>query len=185
MAAIDVLNDQVDLTPQRYLPHAAEASVDPALILATIDDFGRLIDDVRRSLPLVRKSTAEALHAASHADAQVATPEQVGAELAPGVQLLRVDKNLFDPWFVAGILSRTDNVRVAGRASSSGSGALRIDIRRLAIPVVPLEQQRAYGEAFQRLAEFRTGLGRVAAAGNALARDIGDALTSGVLTITP
>ncbi len=256
--AIDVLNDQVDLTPQRYLPHTAEDSLDPVRILAAIDDFGRLIDDVRRSLPPVRESTAEALRAASHAEvadliragsvavhravtrsrasstgtdrpvltssdvlagrpatgtathaatedagsrvedgdilipvigreivAQVATPEQVGAELAPGVQLLRVDRNLFDPWFVAGVLSRTDNVRVAGRASSSGSGALRIDIRRLAIPVVPLEEQRAYGEAFQRLAEFRTGLGRVTAAGNALARDIGDGLTSGALAITP
>lgn len=77
--------------------------------------------------------------------ARMATPEQVGAELGPGVQLVRVDPARFDPWFVAGVLSRTDNLRVAGRASSAGNGTLRIDIRRLTIPVLPLDQQQTYG----------------------------------------
>ncbi|MFY1583654.1 hypothetical protein ACN267_04045 [Micromonospora sp. WMMD734] len=62
---------------------------------------------------------------------------------------------------------------------------MRIDIRRLAIPVVPPEQQRAYGEAFQMRADFRAELSRVATAGNVLAGEIGDGLTSDALAITP
>jgi hypothetical protein len=111
--------------------------------------------------------------------ARVATPKQVGAELGPGTQLIRVDTTRFDPWFVAGIISRSDNIRIAGRASSTANGILRIDIRRLTIPVVPLDQQQVYGHAFHQLAEFRTSLDEVAATGATLARDIGDGLTAG------
>ncbi len=49
--------------------------------------------------------------------ARVATPEQIDAELGPGLQLVRVDDAQFDPWFVAAALSRTENLRIAGRAS--------------------------------------------------------------------
>ena len=114
--------------------------------------------------------------------ARVATPEQVGAELGPGVQLVRVDPARFDPWFVAGVLSRSDNVRIAGRVSSS-NGTLRIDVKRLTIPVLPLDQQQAYGHAFRQLAEFRAGLNQVATTGAALVREINDGLTRGKLTI--
>ncbi|NBE80152.1 HsdM family class I SAM-dependent methyltransferase [Micromonospora rubida] len=252
--AVEVLDDQVDLTPQRYLPQADELAASPAQIIARIGDFDQLLDQVRRSLPAVRQAQTAALRAAPQADiadlirsgsmsvqravsrsrsahalasglvltaadilagapatgsaarapdddpgprvqagdilipvigrkisARVATSEQVGAELGIGVQLLRVDPARFDPWFVAGVISRTDNLRVAGRASSTGSGALRIDIRRLAIPVLPLDQQQAYGHAFCRLVEFRTGLDRAAASGAVLAREIGDGLTAGAL----
>ncbi len=117
--------------------------------------------------------------------ARVATSEQVGAELGPGVQLVRVDPARFDPWFVAGVLSRSDNLRVAGRASSTSNGTVRIDIRRLTIPVLPLDQQQAYGQAFRQLAEFRARLDEVAATGTALAREIGDGLTSGTLIVSP
>ena len=255
--AIEVLDDQVDLTPQRHLPRANELAADPAHIITRISDFGRLVDEVRRGLPSVREAQTAALRTAPQADvadliragsvavhravsrsrssgatadgsvltsadiltgrpatgtaaravsddpgpciqagdilipvigreiiAQVATPEQVGAELGPGVQLVRVDMARFDPWFVAGVMSRTDNLRVAGRASSAGSGSLRIDIRRLTIPVLPLDQQQAYGQAFRRIAEFRAGLDQAAAVGAALARQISDGLTAGILAVT-
>ncbi|MER7472753.1 N-6 DNA methylase [Micromonospora sp. NPDC000018] len=257
LPAIEVLDDQVDLTPQRYLPQAAELAANPAHIIDRISDFGRLVDEVRRGLPSVREAQTPALRTAPQADvadliragsiavhrtvsrsrsssktadgpvltsadilagrpatgtaaravsddpgprvqagdilipiisreiiAQVATPEQVGAELGPGVQLVRVDMARFDPWFVAGVMSRTHNLRVAGRASSAGSGSLRIDIRRLTIPVLPLDQQQAYGQAFRRIAEFRAGLDQAAAAGAALARQISDGLTAGILAVT-
>jgi hypothetical protein len=116
--------------------------------------------------------------------ARVATPEQVGAELGPGVQLVRVDPARFDAWFVAGVLSRSDNVRIAGRVSSASNGTLRIDIRRLTIPVLPLDQQQAYGHAFRRLTEFRAALDEASATGAALAREISDGLTSGTLIIS-
>jgi type I restriction-modification system DNA methylase subunit len=117
--------------------------------------------------------------------AQIATPEQAYAELGPGLQLVRFDAAQFDPWFVAGVLSRTENTRLAGRASSAGSSMRRIDVRRLDIPVLPLDQQRIYGQAFRRLAEFQAKLREIAAAGEALARDINKGLLAGSLTTDP
>ncbi|MER7444569.1 HsdM family class I SAM-dependent methyltransferase [Micromonospora avicenniae] len=254
---IDVLDDQVDLTPQRYLPQANELTSSPAQIIAGINDFDQLLDGLRRSLPAVRQMPATALRTAPQADvadlirsgsilvqratsrsrstndsagevlvltatdilsggaptgsaaraandnpgprvsagdilvpvigqkitARVATPDQIGAELGPAIQLMRVDTTRFDPWFVAGVVSRTDNLRLAGRTSSTGNSALRIDIRRLAIPVLPLDQQQAYGQAFRQLAEFRTKLDQAATTGAALAREIGDSLTLGTLGV--
>lgn len=256
--AIEVLDDQVDLTPQRYLPQAGALAADPARIISGISDFDQLVDRVRHGLPTVAQVTAAPLRAAPQADiadlirsgsiavlravsrgrptgatidavvlavadvlaggpatgvttravdddpgpqvrpgdilipvigsaisARVATADQVGAELGAGLQLVRVDTTRFDPWFVAGVISRTDNLRVAGRASSTANGALRIDIRRLAIPVVPLDQQRTYGHAFRQLVEFRTTLDRAAESGAALAREIADGLTAGTLDLSP
>jgi hypothetical protein len=117
--------------------------------------------------------------------ARVATPEQVGAELGPGLQLVRVNSEQFDSWFVAGVLSRTENVRVAGRASSAGSGLRRIDVKRVSIPVLPRDQQRRYGQAFRQLAEFQTRLRQAASVGESLAREINDGLVWGSLTATP
>nr|WP_205860938.1 N-6 DNA methylase [Planosporangium flavigriseum] len=256
ISAIDVLNDQVDLTPQRYLPQAGTLAADPAQTIVRISDFDRLIDEVRRGLPRVQKGTTAALSTApqasladliragsmsvqrtvsrTHANramasgavpassdlpsgsvtgtttragdddpvprvrandilipvmgreivARVATPEQIGTELEPNVQLVRVDPVRFDPWFVAGVLSYSDNLRVAGRTSSSTNGTLRIDIKRLTIPVLPLDQQQTYGQAFRRLAEFRAGLDEATAMGTALAREIRDGLTAGTLTVS-
>ncbi|MEV0733162.1 N-6 DNA methylase [Polymorphospora sp. NPDC050346] len=253
--AIELLDDQVDLTPQRHLPQAGELTANPAEIICRIGDFDRLLDHMRRSLPAVHETPTTPLLEAPQADvtdlirsgsitvqravsrsrptsaaggavltaadvlsggpasgqatrasddapgpqvnandilvpvigrrisARVATPEQIGAELGPGVQLIRVDTTRFDPWFVAGVLSRTDNLRIAGRTSSTASGTLRIDIRRLTIPVVPLKQQRAYGQAFRQLVEFRNTLEQAAATGAALAREIGDGLTTGALGV--
>ncbi|MFI6229261.1 N-6 DNA methylase [Micromonospora echinospora] len=254
VSAIELLDDQVDLTPQRHLPQASELVATPAQVLARMSDFDRLLDDVRRILPAVREiptaplgdapqadiadlirsgsitvqrattrsrsggatssvavltaadvlsggpATGSATHSANDdpgprvdagdilvpvigrkISARVATPEQLGARLGPSVQLVRVDPSRFDPWFVAGVMSRPDNARIAGRTSSSASGALRIDIRRLAIPVVPLDQQQAYGRAFRQLVEFRTTLDRAAATGAALASEISDGLTTGTL----
>lgn len=251
---IEVLDDQVDLTPQRYLPQVGDLTTDPAQIITRISEFDRLLDHIRQSLPAVRQVPAAPLRDAPQADiadlirsgsisvhrtpsrarstdpavtatvltaadvlsggpasgsatraandepgprvcagdilipvvgseitARVAAAEQVGAELGPGVQLVRVDTSRFDPWFLAGVISRTDNLRVAGRAVSSASGALRIDIKRLAIPVLPLDQQQTYGQVFRRLVEFRVALDRAAATGATLAREIGDALTTGAL----
>ncbi|MFI6822403.1 class I SAM-dependent DNA methyltransferase [Micromonospora sp. NPDC050187] len=258
VSAIELLDDQVDLTPQRHLPQASELVATPAQIISRMSDFGRLLDHVRRVLPAVRRIPTAPLGDAPQADiadlirsgsitvqraatrsrptgvtssdavltaadvlsggpatgsanhsanddpgprvgagdilvpvisrkisARVATPEQFGARLGPSVQLIRVDPDRFDPWFVAGVISRPDNARIAGRTSSSASGALRIDIRRLAIPVVPLDQQQAYGRAFRQLVEFRTALNHAAATGAALACEISDGLTTGALGLAP
>jgi len=254
--AIEVLDDQVDLTPQRYLPPPGDLVADPIRTLATLTGLDRQLEEIRHGLPKVRPATATALRIAPQASladlvrsgsmsilrapsrarsahagvestvltsadilsggpptgvadrtadyddtsrvrpgdllipvggreivARVATPDQVGADLGPGVQALRIDPARFDPWFVAGVLSRTDNRRVAGRASSTGSGGLRIDLRRLTIPVLTLHDQQEYGHAFRQLAGLRAALERAAATGATLAREISDGLTSGTLAV--
>ncbi|GID27481.1 HsdM family class I SAM-dependent methyltransferase [Paractinoplanes brasiliensis] len=117
--------------------------------------------------------------------ASVATPEQIGQELEPGHQLVRIDREQFDPWFMAGVLSRTENAGFAGRSSSAGSGARRIDVKRFTIPVLPLDQQREYGRTFRQLAEFRAALREVATTGEALTTEISDGLARGSLTGKP
>lgn len=255
--AIEILDDQVDLTPHRHLPQPSEVTGTPAQIISRIKEFDELLNHIRRSLPAVEDVQTAPLRGAPHAEitdlirsgsitaqravsrsrstnaaasmpvltitdvlsggpatgtvarttndepgprvqaddilipvvgsrisARVATTVQIGAEIGPGVQLVRVDPTRFDPWFVAGVISRTDNVRIAGRASNNATGALRIDIRRLAIPVVPLEQQQTYGRAFRQLIEFRNALDVAAETGSALAREIADSLTLGAVGLT-
>ncbi|WP_328853231.1 N-6 DNA methylase [Micromonospora globbae] len=253
---IDLLDDQVDLTPHRHLPQAHDLATDPNHLIDKISDFGRLIGDVRQGLPAVQQASSTVLRTAPRASmadliragsvsvlrapsrgqdtthgaddyvltsadilaarpatgttnraasnhsgprvssgdilipvmgreivARVATPEQVGAQLGPGVQSVRVDTALFDPWFVAGVISHRDSTRAANRTSNADHGTLRIDVRRLAIPVLPLDLQQAYGQVFRQLAEFRARLDQAAEAGATLAREISDALTAGTLEI--
>ncbi|WP_327037612.1 N-6 DNA methylase [Micromonospora maris] len=258
IAAIDLLDDEVDLTPQRHVPQPTELTAEPARIIANLSDFDHLLEQLRHSLPAVHQTDTAPLRQAPHADiadlirsgsisvhrtatrrraanatvntrvltaadimsggpatgytvratdeppgprvraddilisvighrinARVATSEQLDAELGPGTQLIRVDTTRFDPWFIAGVISRTDNLRIAGRAASTINGAARIDIKRLTIPVMPLSQQQDYGQAFRKLAEFRTALDRITGSGAVLARDIVDGLTTGTLGLTP
>jgi hypothetical protein len=113
--------------------------------------------------------------------ARVATPDQVGAELGPGLYAIRVKADLLDPWFVAGVLSRSDNVRLAGRTSTTSAGMLRFEMNRLTIAVLSIDKQREYGEAFRQLAQFRITLQRILEDGSELARDIVDGLAAGTL----
>jgi hypothetical protein len=92
-----------------------------------------------------------------------------------------VKPEVLDPWFLAGTLSSAANARVAGRVSTTNAGALRIDLKRLTVPVLPIETQRIYGDAFRRLAVFEAALNRVVNEGAALAHDLIEGLTSGAL----
>jgi type I restriction-modification system DNA methylase subunit len=116
--------------------------------------------------------------------ARVATPIQIGAYLGPGVHAIRVDPDVFDPWFVAGVLSRTDSARASARVSTA-TGIMRIDLKRLSVPVLPIQTQRRYGEAFRKLAEFRQSLARLVEHGEELARDMADGLAAGELAVGP
>jgi len=113
--------------------------------------------------------------------ARVAASEQVGAALGRGVYAVRVDPQVLDPWFVAGAISGADSRRIAGQVTSTLSGTPRTDIRRLQIPVLPIETQRLYGEAHRRLAEFEILVLQAAERSSDIARDLANGLVNQTL----
>ncbi|MFF6995578.1 N-6 DNA methylase [Streptomyces sp. NPDC008313] len=103
-----------------------------------------------------------------------------GAALGRNLTLLRPDPAALDPWFLAGFLRGTANNR---QASSYASTATRLDVRRLQLPRLPLDEQRPYGERFRALAEFEDALRLAGRLGERLVRGMYDGLTDG--TVTP
>ncbi|OLZ51894.1 N-6 DNA methylase [Amycolatopsis keratiniphila] len=113
--------------------------------------------------------------------ARVATSEQIGAQVGSTVVLVRVDTDVLDPWFVAGALSTAENNRTAATSSATMAGTMRVNVKRLRVPVLPLAAQRRSGEAFRRLADFERALAEVAEQGRSLAREFAEGLAAGVL----
>ncbi|MDL5202019.1 N-6 DNA methylase [Streptomyces sp. ALI-76-A] len=103
-----------------------------------------------------------------------------GAALGRNLVLLRPDPAALDPWFLAGFLRGTANNR---QASSYASTATRLDVRRLQLPRLPLDEQRRYGARFRALDEFERALRHAGRLGNQLVRGMYDGLTDG--TVAP
>ncbi|WP_320779857.1 N-6 DNA methylase [Streptomyces sp. CRN 30] len=112
--------------------------------------------------------------------ARVVDEATAGAALGRNLALLRPDPAALDPWFLAGFLRSTANSR---RASSHTSTATRLDVRRLQLPRLPLDQQRRYGGHFRSLAEFEDALRLAGRLGERLVRGLHDGLTDG--TVAP
>lgn len=98
-----------------------------------------------------------------------------GALLGPQIHLIRADSELVDADFLAGFLRAA-----AERAAGKGAG-VRIDVRRLAIPRMPIDDQRRYGRAFRELAELETAFQRDQALCEKLIRAGFTGLADGVL----
>ncbi|WP_327697016.1 N-6 DNA methylase [Streptomyces sp. NBC_00459] len=112
--------------------------------------------------------------------ARVVDDATAGAVLGRSLVLLRPDPAALDPWFLAGFLRGTANNR---QASSYASTATRLDVRRLQLPRLPLDEQRRYGARFRALAEFEEALRRASRLGGQLVRGMYDGLTDG--TVAP
>ncbi|WP_189217911.1 MULTISPECIES: N-6 DNA methylase [Streptomyces] len=110
--------------------------------------------------------------------ARVVDEATAGAALGRNLTLLRPDPAALDPWFLAGFLRGTAGNR---RASSYASTATRLDVRRLQLPRLPLDQQRRYGTRFRALAEFEDALRLAGRLGEQLVRGLHDGLTDGTL----
>ncbi|MET8577101.1 N-6 DNA methylase [Streptomyces sp. NPDC005012] len=110
--------------------------------------------------------------------ARVIDEATAGAVLGRNLVLLRPDPQTLDPWFLAGLLRGTANQR---RASSFASTATRLDVRRLRVPRLPLEEQRRHGDRFRALDEFEGALRQVARLGERLVRGSHDSLTESLL----
>ncbi|MGH4029847.1 N-6 DNA methylase [Actinomycetota bacterium Odt1-20B] len=109
--------------------------------------------------------------------ARVVDEATAGAALGRGLTLLRPDPAALDPWFLAGFLRSAVGRR---QASSYASTSARLDVRRLRLPRIPLERQRAYGVRFRALAEFEDALRQAGRAGEQLVRGLHDGLTTTV-----
>ncbi|MGW1210838.1 N-6 DNA methylase [Streptomyces sp. NPDC002499] len=103
-----------------------------------------------------------------------------GAALGRNLVLLRPDPAALDPWFLAGFLRGTANNR---QASSYASTATRLDVRRLQLPRLPLDEQRRYGARFRALDDFDRALRNAGRLGEQLVRGMYDGLTDG--TVAP
>ncbi|MEV7071171.1 N-6 DNA methylase [Streptomyces sp. NPDC093990] len=112
--------------------------------------------------------------------ARVIDTAATGAALGRNLVLLRPDPAALDPWFLAGFLRGTANNR---QASSYASTATRLDVRRLQLPRLPLDEQRRYGERFRALDEFERALRHAGRLGERLVRGMYDGLTDG--TVAP
>ncbi|MBW8485568.1 N-6 DNA methylase [Actinomadura parmotrematis] len=100
--------------------------------------------------------------------------------LGPQLLAIRFDPDRFDAWFLAGCLRSPANMRRAGGHASSSS---RIDVRRMQVPRLPLEQQRRYGEAFRDLREFEAALRGLRSTGRSLRDSLSDVLAEGLLRV--
>ncbi|MFJ2029623.1 N-6 DNA methylase [Streptosporangium sp. NPDC087985] len=98
-----------------------------------------------------------------------------GAVLGTNIHLLRPDPAVLDPDFLAGFLCGSGNLR----HYSATSTTIRVDVRRAEVPLLPIEEQRSYGEAFRRLATFESALRQAAELGENLIRLTADGLTHG------
>jgi hypothetical protein len=109
--------------------------------------------------------------------ARVAEAHDAGQPLGRGSYLLRPDPDRLDPWFLAGFLAAEDNVH----AASTGSSVVRVDARRLRVPLLPLAEQRRYGDAFRRLAALRAAADIASRLADDTVRALSSGLTGGAL----
>ncbi|MTK04238.1 SAM-dependent methyltransferase [Micromonospora sp. CP22] len=111
------------------------------------------------------------------ATARVADARDAGHLLGRHLHLLRPDPTRLDPWFLAGFLAAEDNLN----AASSGTSVVRVDPRRLRIPLLPLAEQRRYGHAFRQLHALRVAADIANRLADETARTLAAGLTGGAL----
>ncbi|MFF3516165.1 N-6 DNA methylase [Streptomyces sp. NPDC002573] len=104
--------------------------------------------------------------------ARLADEQDIGVLLGHDLYLLRPDPTRLDPWFLTGFVGAHDNITGA----STGSTTIHLQPGRLRVPLLPLQEQRRYGEAFRRVHELRTA----ARQATELAREYADLLTTGL-----
>lgn len=101
-----------------------------------------------------------------------------GLVLGPNLQLIRVNEDRLDVEFLAGQIRAGTSLRAS---SSTASGVHRLDVRRIEIPVLDIEEQRRLGARFRELHEFETSLSQAAERGGRFASDLTDGLAGGAL----
>ena len=109
--------------------------------------------------------------------ARVVEADDVDCLLGPHLMLFRPDPQRLDPWFLAGFLAATENVS----AATTGTSVVRVDPRRLRVPLLPIVEQRRYGDAFRHLHAIRKVARLIAQATDETTRILSAGLTGGAL----
>jgi SAM-dependent methyltransferase len=168
---VELLDDEVDLTPARHMvapvidvaAEAAELACQlRAALLAAVESIPRFAQGEPEFLPA--RSALSELAAAG----VVAFGEHGRWHSDPAV---------LDPDFVAGFLRSPEN----RRRQTSATGVHRVDPRSALIPRVPVERQRLYAGAFRDIAAFRASMDAIAQIAGRLADSTSDGLTTGAL----
>jgi SAM-dependent methyltransferase len=155
LTAADVLEDRP--------PSGTEADLPTGVPVPLVDGSDVLLTEILR---VGRASVA-----------RVVEPGESGCFLGPHLLLFRPDRRRLDPWFLAGFLAAEQNVN----AAATGTSLVRVDPRRLRVPLLPLAEQQRYGAAFRRLHELRTAARRAERAAEDVTRLLGSGLTGGAL----
>ncbi|WP_200842125.1 N-6 DNA methylase [Actinomadura sp. K4S16] len=100
-----------------------------------------------------------------------------GLVLGPHLSLVRVDPQALDPYFLAGVLRSTANVR----SSSLSSTGTRVDVHRARVPRLPMDEQRRFGEAFRRMEQFASAARESLALSELMDRLLADGVAEGDL----
>lgn len=170
---IDLLDNEVDLTPSRYV---REPEPDYAV------EYAKLREDLDTRLRLLRALLPE-LPPRGRTDAlDDGVPVAVSDLLAAGLVSLDGDEltsvsDQLDPDYVRGFASSAANVR----RSTSSSGTFRAELQAARLPRMDVERQRRYGDAFRSLGAFERELAQLASMGDRVARLARDGLTGGAL----
>ncbi|MFF2924405.1 N-6 DNA methylase [Streptomyces celluloflavus] len=109
--------------------------------------------------------------------ARVADEGDAGALLGPQVHLLRPDPARLDSWFLAGFVGSAENVAGA----STGSTVLHVAPGRLRVPLLPMDEQRRYGQAFRHVHGLRARAQQAARLAEETAALLTGGLTGGAL----
>lgn len=119
----------------------------------------------------------ETLHHAGPVTARAAGEHDAGSVLGPHLFLLRPDPKRLDSDFLAGFLSADQNIHGA----AVGTSIQRLDVKRLRVPLIPMERQGQYGHAFRRVQALHSAANLAAKIARELANQWALGLTSGAL----
>lgn len=168
---IDLLDDEVDLTPGRYLAPGSEDLTE--VVTALREELRRSAEGIDDLLPKV-----SAAGSVEWSGAQVRVGDLVDAGLVDveGEAPRAVDERL-DTDFLRGFIAAPANTR----RSTSASGTYRADVRSARVPQMGTDDQRRYGAAFRALEEFERRTEELAALARKAAELTREGLTSGAL----
>ncbi|MDT0329191.1 N-6 DNA methylase [Nocardiopsis lambiniae] len=171
VSLIDLLDDEVDLTPGRHLAPGLEDL--PGALASAREGLRRLARSIDGLLPEV-----SAPGTAEWPGTQVRVGDLVDAGLVDleGGSPRAVDERL-DGDFLRGFIAAPANTR----RSTSASGTHRTDARAARVPQMGPADQRRYGAAFRALEEFERRAEELAVLARKTAELTREGLTSGAL----